>query len=66
MMIDFGWLLSASKACRRAMQSTRLVVAFSSDPDDHAGGSAWRVAAMLSTGVGAELRRPLGIGMVAV
>ncbi len=64
MMIDFALAASVSKACRRAMPSTRLVCCVLSDPDDHSGGTARRAAADVESGVGAELRRPLGIGMV--
>jgi multidrug efflux pump len=41
-----------------------LSAAFSPDPDDHSAALLGALPLMLSTGVGAELRRPLGIGMV--
>ncbi len=65
MMIDF-----APRRRTRNRMSPRDAIfrassaAFSTDSDDHAGGVARALPLMLSTGVGAELRRPLGIAMV--
>ena len=44
--------------------ATRALLALPADHDDDDGGAAGRRAAMLGTGAGSELRRPLGYAMV--
>ncbi len=53
-----------TRASRRGKRSTRPACCVSSDPDDDLAALLGALPLMLSTGVGAELRRPLGIGMV--
>ena len=64
MMIDFALAAEREQGMApREGDLSGLSAALPADSDDHAGG--WRaLPLMLSTGVGAELRRPLGIAMV--
>ncbi|MFP1462751.1 efflux RND transporter permease subunit [Escherichia coli] len=67
MMIDFALAAEREQGMSpRDADVPRLVCCgFAwSDPDDHPGGSAGALPLMLSTGVGAGLHHPLGIGMV--
>ena len=45
MMIDFALAAEREQGMSPREAIYQLVVAFSSDPDDHSGGSAWRAAA---------------------
>ena len=65
MMIDFA--LDAERKERHASGGCHLSglsASFSADHHDDHGRAAGRIAAALGTGVGSELRRPLGITMV--
>ena len=64
MMIDFARRRARAGHVAARCDFPCLPAAFSPHPDDHAGRPAGALPLMLSTGVGAELRRPLGIGMV--
>ncbi len=64
MMIDFALAAEREQACRRAKLFTRLVCCVFVRSYDHSGGSAWCAAADVEYRGRAELRRPLGIGMV--
>ncbi len=65
MMIDFALAAEREQGMppREAIYRG-LSAAFSADPDDTLAALLGALPLMLSTGVGAELRRPLGIGMV--
>ena len=64
MMIDFALAAEREQGCRRAKQLTACLLRFRPILMTTLAALLGALPLMLSTGVGAELRRPLGIGMV--
>jgi multidrug efflux pump len=64
MMIDFALEPSATRASRRGSDLPGLPAALPAHHDDHHGRAAGGLPLALGGGVGAELRKPLGITIV--
>ena len=64
MMIDFALAAEREQACRRETPSSACLLRFRPILMTTLAALLGALPLMLSTGVGAELRRPLGIGMV--
>jgi multidrug efflux pump len=60
MMIDFALDAQREGAWARGRHLPGLSAALPADSDDHPGGPAGALPLMLGTGVGSELRQPLG------